>query len=90
MFFFSDFCTLQGQVEHKLRYIDEFIPRQAKLVLIGHSIGCYIILHMLEQLPRDRILICPLLFPTVERMAESPKGFYFTPLLKFFRYFLIK
>lgn len=80
-------CSLQGQIKHKVAFVKEHVPQDVKVVLIGHSIGCYMILHMLSGL-RDshHVLRAFLLFPTIERMAESPKGQIATPLLKYLRW----
>lgn len=79
-------CTLDGQIEHKLAFITEHIPSDVKLVLIGHSIGCYMILKLLENLNPQQVLRCFMLFPTIERMAISPKGQVATPMLKYLRW----
>lgn len=42
---------LSGQVEHKLAFIRTHVPRGTTLVLVGHSIGCYIILEMMKRSP---------------------------------------
>ncbi|XP_063407090.1 lipid droplet-associated hydrolase-like [Mytilus trossulus] len=78
-------CSLEGQIKHKLTFIKDNIPTNVKLVLIGHSIGCYMILKLLDDLDHQ-VLRCFMLFPTIERMAESPKGQVATPLLKYLRW----
>ncbi|CAC5364788.1 Lipid droplet-associated hydrolase [Mytilus coruscus] len=78
-------CSLEGQIKHKLTFIKDNIPTNVKLVLIGHSIGCYMILKLLDDLDQQ-VLRCFMLFPTIERMAESPKGQVATPLLKYLRW----
>lgn len=80
-----ELCSLEGQIRHKVAFIKENIPKDVKLILIGHSIGCYIILKILSQL-KHRMLRCYMLFPTVERMAVSPNGRVYTPLLKYARW----
>jgi len=85
-------CTLAGQLRHKVTFIKENIPSNVKLIFIGHSIGCYIILNILDQL-EHRVQRCFMLFPTIERMAESPNGRVYTPALKYLRWmapFLVK
>ncbi|ESP05249.1 hypothetical protein LOTGIDRAFT_152065 [Lottia gigantea] len=82
-------CTLYGQIRHKLAFIQEVIPADVKLVLIGHSIGCYMILRMLKYLPKQQIMRCFLLFPTIERMALSPRGQIITPLLQYLRWIAV-
>jgi hypothetical protein len=43
------------------------------------------ILKLLDDLESHQVLRCFMLFPTIERMAESPKGQVATPLLKYLR-----
>jgi len=83
---------LNGQVQHKLAYIADHLPTRRRLILVGHSIGSYIILKMLSSKVDDslssdsgfhRIIKCCLLFPTIERMAQSPKGRTVTPVMKY-------
>ncbi|XP_045180980.2 lipid droplet-associated hydrolase-like [Mercenaria mercenaria] len=78
-------CTLHGQIRHKVAFIKENIPSNVRLFLIGHSIGCYIILKILDQLEQP-IGRCFMLFPTIERMAVSPNGRVYTPVLKYLRW----
>lgn len=62
------------------------IPKDTRLVLIGHSIGCYMILNLLSHIPKDQVLRCFMLFPTIEKMQQSPNGRVFKPLLNYFRW----
>ncbi|KPP76225.1 hypothetical protein Z043_104450, partial [Scleropages formosus] len=90
----GDVFGLQGQIEHKLAFLREHVPRDTRLVLIGHSIGCYIILDMMKREPRlqvrvsswEQVLKSVLLFPTIERMAATPQGRLMTPVLCRLRY----
>ncbi|XP_064159510.1 lipid droplet-associated hydrolase isoform X2 [Anguilla rostrata] len=82
----EDVFGLNGQVEHKLAFLREHVPREAKLVLIGHSIGCYIIIEMMKRDPELQVLKSVLLFPTIERMAVTPQGRVMTPVLRQLRY----
>lgn len=52
---------------------DENGEQDVKLVLIGHSVGAYISLKVMEQLG-DQIDGAQLLFPTVMDIARTPKG----------------
>ncbi|KAJ8322271.1 hypothetical protein KUTeg_000742 [Tegillarca granosa] len=79
-------CTLDGQIKHKLTFINKFVPKDVKLIFIGHSIGCYMILKLLDELDSHHVLRCFMLFPTIERMAESPKGEIATPMLRYLRW----
>uniref|UniRef100_A0A8C5MNZ1 Lipid droplet-associated hydrolase n=1 Tax=Leptobrachium leishanense TaxID=445787 RepID=A0A8C5MNZ1_9ANUR len=82
----EDVFGLNGQIEHKLCFVKKNVPADTKLVLIGHSIGCYIILEMMKRAVDVKILQSILLFPTIERMAQSPQGKIMTPLLCSLRY----
>ena len=66
----------------QLAFIETYIPEDVTVYLIGHSIGAYIILELLENAPVDkRIAHCYLLFPTIEFMAETPNGKIVTKIL---------
>ncbi|XP_039605719.1 lipid droplet-associated hydrolase [Polypterus senegalus] len=82
----EDVFGLNGQVEHKLAFLKQYVPREVKLVLVGHSIGCYIILEIMKRDPLLQVLKSVLLFPTIERMAQSPQGKLMTPMLCRLRY----
>ncbi|EMP26147.1 UPF0554 protein C2orf43 like protein [Chelonia mydas] len=45
----EDVFGLHGQIEHKLDFLRKNVPKDMKLVLIGHSIGCYITLEMMKR-----------------------------------------
>ncbi|XP_037550694.1 lipid droplet-associated hydrolase [Nematolebias whitei] len=82
----DDVFGLNGQIEHKLAFLRERVPRETGLVLVGHSIGCYIILEMIKRNPELKVLKAIMLFPTIERMAQSPQGKVMTPVLCQMRY----
>uniref|UniRef100_A0A3Q2D5W3 Lipid droplet-associated hydrolase n=1 Tax=Cyprinodon variegatus TaxID=28743 RepID=A0A3Q2D5W3_CYPVA len=83
-----DVFGLDGQVQHKLAFLHQHVPRGTALVLVGHSIGCYMILEMMRRDPELKVLKAVLLFPTIERMAQSPQGKVMTPLMCQLRYLL--
>uniref|UniRef100_A0A1L8DBY4 Lipid droplet-associated hydrolase n=1 Tax=Nyssomyia neivai TaxID=330878 RepID=A0A1L8DBY4_9DIPT len=67
--------NLDAQVKHKIDIIKSTVPEDRDLFIIGHSIGSWMILEMLKDAEiRRRTQKCFLLFPTFERMAESPNG----------------
>ncbi|EDW50030.1 lipid droplet-associated hydrolase [Drosophila sechellia] len=87
----EELFNLDGQIRHKIAFIEKYVPSDVKIHLIGHSIGAWMILQLLEnERIRSRIQKCYLLFPTVERMMESPNGWVFTkvamPLYSVFGY----
>ena len=82
--------SLDEQITHTTIFLEEHIPSQPKIILIGHSIGAYIILHLLKTCNRATdVTKSILLFPTVERMAISPSGRYVTPMVTYFKWFAI-
>ncbi|CAF1634311.1 unnamed protein product, partial [Didymodactylos carnosus] len=78
--------NLQDQINHKLSYIENNIGLKTRLILIGHSIGSYMILNMLEKF--HNIEHSFLLFPTIERMSQSPSGQRLTNLFPYLRFFI--
>ncbi|XP_043650876.1 lipid droplet-associated hydrolase [Drosophila teissieri] len=87
----EELFNLDGQIRHKIAFIEKYVPSDVKIHLIGHSIGAWMILQLLEnERIRSRIQKCYMLFPTVERMIESPNGWVFTkvamPLYSVFGY----
>ncbi|XP_055313603.1 lipid droplet-associated hydrolase [Sitodiplosis mosellana] len=80
--------NMDGQINHKVEFIRKYIPSDVKIHLVGHSIGAYISLKLLDIGDiGNRIQRCYLLFPTIEYMAESPNGKLYTSLVQ--RYFKI-
>jgi len=90
----NDRFLLDVQVEHKVAFCREYLPRSRQVFLLGHSIGSYMMLKILPQLVSHGFDVqkAVALFPTIERMAVSPNGQRMTPVLSFFnRYdFLVK
>ena len=78
----NDWYALEDQVAHKMAYLRDHASEKQTLYLVGHSIGCYIILHMLKHIAPDRVSKVFFLFPTLERMGETPNG---RRLMPFFR-----
>ncbi|XP_069182433.1 lipid droplet-associated hydrolase-like [Procambarus clarkii] len=83
---------LEEQIHHKIAFIQDHIPQQANVTLIGHSIGCQIILKILKYFESNSevtVVRSFLLFPTVERMKSTPNGKCFWPMLNYLRWFII-
>jgi len=81
------------QINHKIKYIEEniFHDENIEIILIGHSIGCYVILEMLNLIREDyrgQIKHAFLLFPTIERMNITPNGKILTFFTNFFMWFI--
>ncbi|KNC34320.1 hypothetical protein FF38_05989 [Lucilia cuprina] len=77
----EEIFDLEGQIRHKIEFIEKYVPSGVKIHLMGHSIGAWMILQMLQNdSVRKRVKKCYLLFPTVERMIESSNGWIFTKI----------
>lgn len=58
-------------------FIHKYVPKGVKLHLVGHSIGTYCILNLLEQADiEERVLTCSLLFPTIQKLSSTPLGVF--------------
>jgi pimeloyl-ACP methyl ester carboxylesterase len=85
-------ADLHQQINDKIHYIQKHLKENhsniTNLILIGHSIGCHIVLHVASELEKQnsniKIVKSICLFPTVERMALTPQGRLVTPLLEYF------
>lgn len=51
----GDVFGLNAQIEHKLAFLRKHVPRETSLILVGHSIGCYIILEMIKRDPELKV-----------------------------------
>uniref|UniRef100_H2Z651 Lipid droplet-associated hydrolase n=1 Tax=Ciona savignyi TaxID=51511 RepID=H2Z651_CIOSA len=78
-------CGLSRQIALKVDFLrDEVFPVAEKVILVGHSIGCYIILQIMSKLDgklAEKVEKGVLLFPTIERMRLTPQGKKLTPML---------
>ena len=80
-----DWYSLEDQLAQKMAYIEEQAADKDVLYLVGHSIGCYIILQMLKQLPPAKVKKVAFLFPTIEKLAITPNGKFFAQLFTTYR-----
>lgn len=66
-----------------MEFIKTYVPDDVKIHLIGHSIGAWMILELLKDPEiKSKIQHCYLLFPTIERMAVSSNGFWYTKVVQ--------
>lgn len=85
-------ADLHQQINDKIYYIEKHLKENhsniTNLVLIGHSIGSHIVLHVASELEKlksnIKVVKSICLFPTVERMALSPQGRFVTPVFEYF------
>jgi pimeloyl-ACP methyl ester carboxylesterase len=73
------FFTLADQLAHQRAFLD-LLPPTGTVHVAGHSIGAWLTLSVLDGLPEARRGRGFLLFPTIERMAETPAGRRMSPL----------
>jgi len=79
--------TLKEQINHKIAFVDEFVPKEKQLVLIGHSVGAYMVLKMLENRRIEkRVCRSILLFPTIENIKKTPNGHFWDPVSYYLRH----
>ncbi len=74
---------LEDQILHKMELIDQLIPPSARVVLIGHSIGCKLIMEIAKRNTTHNFTGFYFLFPTIENMADTRRGIQIRPLLRF-------
>ncbi|XP_047353165.1 lipid droplet-associated hydrolase [Vespa velutina] len=73
---------LTAQIEHKIQFIRKYVPSDAKIYLVGHSIGSWFILNLLKDEDiSKKVEKCYLLFPTIENMADTPNGRFLTNII---------
>ena len=78
----NEHYSLMAQLQHKKEFIRKYVPEDARLHLVGHSIGCWMILNMLkDDLIAKKVAKCYLLFPAIEHMAKSQNGQFFTKFI---------
>jgi len=90
------------QISHKIQYLENHLftdedliesgydSTNTDIILVGHSIVCFIILEILEKLNAMRAPVkkAILLFPTIERMSSTPNGRHLTFMTTFFMWLL--
>ncbi|KAJ2948087.1 hypothetical protein O0L34_g9884 [Tuta absoluta] len=83
--------NLEGQIAHKLDLINNKIDKNSKLHLIGHSIGAWMLLEILGKHDSiiQRVSSVNLLFPTIQKMAESRNGKFLNGFLRKIHFLVI-
>ena len=76
----KDWYSLEDQIAHKMAYLRKHASGKDSLFLVGHSIGSWMILKMLQELEPRRVKKVALLFPTIEKMSVTPNGQKLSPL----------
>ena len=76
-----DLFNLDGQVRHKVAFVEEHIPKDTELHIVGHSIGAKICIDLVHKFQSSHKTKGYLLFPTIERIAQTPNGRRLWPIL---------
>ncbi|RKP05738.1 hypothetical protein THASP1DRAFT_19419 [Thamnocephalis sphaerospora] len=69
--------TLDAQIQHKIDCFDLLrtrFPANTRFVLVGHSVGTYISLQVLQARPSHGIARVICLFPTLCNILDTPNG----------------
>lgn len=82
--------SLMAQLQHKKDFIKKYIPEDARLHLIGHSIGSWMVVNMLkDDSIAKKVTKCYLLFPTIEHIVMTKNGWFFTNVVSRIALFLV-
>ncbi|XP_022910349.1 lipid droplet-associated hydrolase-like [Onthophagus taurus] len=75
--------TLEAQINHKKTFIETYIPKDIKIHLVGHSVGAFSSLKLLEdESIKNRIKKTYFMFPTIEHLGKSKNGLFMTRIIK--------
>ncbi|KAG8321691.1 hypothetical protein J6590_042288 [Homalodisca vitripennis] len=82
--------TTSAQAAHKAAFLQQYLPANRKLYLIGHSLGAKLVSELLRnELIARHTQKCYLLMPTLERIADTPNGRFLTGILDCFMTMII-
>lgn len=66
---------LQGQIDHKIDFIKQYVPENVNVTIVAHSIGAKMTIEALkDSVVRRKIKKAYLLFPALERLSETPNA----------------
>ncbi|KAH9391614.1 hypothetical protein TYRP_022629 [Tyrophagus putrescentiae] len=86
-----DLYSLDGQLLNKVAFIEQFLTKRTRLVLLAHSIGTYLVLELLAQYPQINSMVegAVLVMPSLDHMAQTEAGRKVTRLFTYAYYPLI-
>jgi len=64
---------LDTQIEYQTEIAQRLLHERCdRLVLIGHSIGAHIALHVASRLDENQVALCALLYPAINHLSKAP------------------
>jgi len=86
----EDLYSLEGQIQHKFAFLRDNVKDETEVTMIGHSMGCKIILETMKLTDKHTKLQVKgfMLFPMIERMYELPSGKSSWIMAHYFRWFV--
>lgn len=66
--------SLEDQILHKLHFLESNVPRSTRVTLLGHSVGCKVIMEIIKRNTTHNIIGSYFMFPMVEGMALTERG----------------
>lgn len=78
---------LQEQVQHKVAVVRDMQARRpdARLFLVGHSIGAHLVLQIMRHVPEAQLGLAVLLYPTIMHIGSTPNGRRLAPVFRYLR-----
>lgn len=83
--------STEGQIEHKLDLINNYFDKNTKLHVIGHSIGAWVLMELLDKNDylTERISSVNLLFPTLQNFSSTRNGKLINNLVRYLHKFIL-
>lgn len=76
--------SLEGQTKSKDEFFKKYVPADARVFLIGHSIGSHICLNLLKDPEiNSKVAKTYLMFPTIEDMITTQNGKILTNIISY-------
>ena len=74
---------LDGQVHHKLEFLNATLTKDCKITFIGHSIGCQIIMELMKELSYEDV-ICDKTKPVSQTISalNINKAYFLFPTIE--------
>jgi len=76
---------LEDQIQHKVDFLEEYIGKQTRITLIGHSVGCKVIKEIFKRNKNHQISEVYFLFPMMENMRKTERGKEVHPYTSYLR-----